>query len=529
MADSRSSGRARRAPRHQRGLVEEEHEAGVGERRRPSVLDRDRPRARDLGGAAERTRARDAGRVQRDAERERSRDLRLDALRRRFCGRPRRRGTSSSPRVTAAAKSQTRARRRSRAERSTTPPRRDRRPREARPATAPASLREGRAPGAAVPPGGRGGSATPARPRRPGRRAAGCRCRSRLRERAPALGGSATWVGTLRSPTPHAPSGRTRRVNGVDLPRPLFLWLLRAAWLTLPVTAGPAAGAAIESWATRHASRPRSCCGSRGRSGLLAILAPRPQTLDRVAGHRAGVRRRRGARDDRRIRVDGRVRRRGARDRRVQRARVRTRHRVGGRRTRSRTATSSASRSAFRLRSSSDHSPSRVCSSPAGVVAPVLLLADGGSSLGVVALVVGGGLAVVLSRSLESPARVDGRCSSRRASSSSIRSPWPTRRCSSASTSVTSPPRHRGRPAGRPRPAARRDRGLGLGGVRRGGRTSSAASRGRRGGATVATAEIRIALPRRDEMLRGWPRGRAPPGADPRQVAIPPPTSASPS
>ena len=36
--------------------------------------------------------------------------------------------------------------------------------------------------------------------------------------------------------------------NGVPLPRPLFLWLLRVAWITLPVTAGPAASASLAPW-----------------------------------------------------------------------------------------------------------------------------------------------------------------------------------------------------------------------------------------------------------------------------------------
>jgi hypothetical protein len=67
--------------------------------------------------------------------------------------------------------------------------------------------------------------------------------------------------------------------NGVILARPLSVWCLRAAWVTLPLSAGPAGSAALRSWS----EAPRNACAAlfwlAWAAGLLACLAPRPQTL----------------------------------------------------------------------------------------------------------------------------------------------------------------------------------------------------------------------------------------------------------
>jgi hypothetical protein len=77
---------------------------------------------------------------------------------------------------------------------------------------------------------------------------------------------------------PRAPSGRAQ-VNGVNLPRPLSLWLLRVAWVSLPLTAGSAAAAATESWADGPRVAAATLLWLAWAVGLLATLAPRPQTL----------------------------------------------------------------------------------------------------------------------------------------------------------------------------------------------------------------------------------------------------------
>jgi len=77
---------------------------------------------------------------------------------------------------------------------------------------------------------------------------------------------------------PRAPSGRAQ-VNGANLPRPLSLWLLRVAWVTLPLTAGTAAAAATESWADGPRVAAATLLWLAWAVGLLATLAPRPQTL----------------------------------------------------------------------------------------------------------------------------------------------------------------------------------------------------------------------------------------------------------
>ena len=67
--------------------------------------------------------------------------------------------------------------------------------------------------------------------------------------------------------------------NGVTLTRSIPLWLLRIAWITLPLTAGPAASAALRDWSDAPRVVAEVLLWLAWGAGLLAILAPRPQAL----------------------------------------------------------------------------------------------------------------------------------------------------------------------------------------------------------------------------------------------------------
>jgi hypothetical protein len=54
---------------------------------------------------------------------------------------------------------------------------------------------------------------------------------------------------------------------------------MRVAWVTLPLTAGPAASAAIGSWADAPRVAAATLLWLAWAAGLLATLAPRPETL----------------------------------------------------------------------------------------------------------------------------------------------------------------------------------------------------------------------------------------------------------
>jgi hypothetical protein len=136
-----------------------------------------------------------------------------------------------------------------------------------------------------------------------------------------------------------------------------------------------------------------------------------------------------------------------------------------------------------------------------GVVAPVLLLADGEIGFGLVALVIGGGLVSVLSRSLASLSR---RWAVLVPAGFVVVDPLTL---ADPTLFLREHIRHVAPEEPGPAPPDTLDLRLGASA----GSTSVGfdevvelvrASRGRRGGASVATAEIRIALPRRDEMLR---------------------------
>ena len=245
----------------------------------------------------------------------------------------------------------------------------------------------------------------------------------------------------------------------------------------------------------------------------------------RVARHRSRVRRRCRARSDRRLRVAGRGCRRAR-----SRPSCAPRSRLG---TTSRprppmplpTATNSGSRCRVPPALFLGPLPIARLLVAAGVVAPVLLLADGEIVLGLASLLVGAALVTVLSRSLVSLSR---RWAVLVPAGFVVVDPL------TLADPVLFLREHVQHLAPEP-PAAVPDGvldlrlGAGAGSVSA--RFDEAieltrASRGRHGGTTVTTDEIRVAVVRREEMLRLC--GRAPPArAGPRQVAIPPPTRAS--
>ncbi len=162
-----------------------------------------------------------------------------------------------------------------------------------------------------------------------------------------------------------------------------------------------------------------------------------------------------------------------------------------------------------------------------GVVAPVLLLADGDIVVGLVALVVGAALVFVLSRSLLSLAR---RWAVLVPAGFVVVDPL------TLADPVLFLREHVRHVAPEPAAAAppevldlRLGASMGSVAVRFDEEVDLVrAARGRHGGATVTTQEIRVAVVRRDEMLRLAAAAPAP-RAHAGQVAIPPPTSASPS
>jgi hypothetical protein len=191
--------------------------------------------------------------------------------------------------------------------------------------------------------------------------------------------------------------------NGVPLPRPLVLWVLRVAWITLPITAGPAASASLASWSEAPRVAGAVLLWLAWAMGLLATLAPRPIMLTAlrviapafvIASVLAGI--------------DGEASTLaivGAVVVTLVCALLASGHDI---------ASAAANAIAY---GDEQRYPLRVPPAlflgplpaarlvvMAGVVAPVLLLADGQIVVGVVALLVGAGLVFVLSRSLDRPA-----------------------------------------------------------------------------------------------------------------------------
>ena len=68
-------------------------------------------------------------------------------------------------------------------------------------------------------------------------------------------------------------------MNGTTLARQLPLWSLRVAWITLPLTAGPAASAALGGWSEATRVVAEILLWAAWAIGLLATLAPRPALL----------------------------------------------------------------------------------------------------------------------------------------------------------------------------------------------------------------------------------------------------------
>ena len=62
----------------------------------------------------------------------------------------------------------------------------------------------------------------------------------------------------------------------MTLTRPIPLWLLRIAWITLPLTAGPAASAALRDWSNGPQLVAEVLLWLAWAAGLLATIAPRP-------------------------------------------------------------------------------------------------------------------------------------------------------------------------------------------------------------------------------------------------------------
>jgi hypothetical protein len=82
-------------------------------------------------------------------------------------------------------------------------------------------------------------------------------------------------------PTTRVRSGLSHATtrNGVTLTRPIPLWLLRIAWVTLPLTAGPAASAALRDWSDGPQVVAEVLLWIAWAAGLLATIAPRPIAL----------------------------------------------------------------------------------------------------------------------------------------------------------------------------------------------------------------------------------------------------------
>jgi hypothetical protein len=56
----------------------------------------------------------------------------------------------------------------------------------------------------------------------------------------------------------------------------MMLWLVRAAWASLPITAGPAAAGALDDWSTPPRGAAEALLWAAWAITLIAMLAPRP-------------------------------------------------------------------------------------------------------------------------------------------------------------------------------------------------------------------------------------------------------------
>ena len=67
--------------------------------------------------------------------------------------------------------------------------------------------------------------------------------------------------------------------NSISIIRTVPIWLLRVAWATLPLTAGPAVGAALRDWSDAPQVAAEVLLWLTWGVGLLATIAPQPLAL----------------------------------------------------------------------------------------------------------------------------------------------------------------------------------------------------------------------------------------------------------
>jgi hypothetical protein len=284
--------------------------------------------------------------------------------------------------------------------------------------------------------------------------------------------------------------------------------VLRVAWITLPVTAGPAAASSLATWSEGPRIAGAALLWLAWAVGLLATLAPRPITLTalRVVAPAFVI----GAVL---VAVDGEastVATIGAIVATLVCAALSSGHDV---------ASAAANALAY---GDEQRYPLRVPPAlflgplpgarllvMAGIVAPVLLLADGEILLGIAALVVGAGVVYVLGRSLDSLSR---RWAVLVPAGFVVVDPL------SLSDPVLFLREHVRQLSPEPpttAPAGVLDLRLGAGAGSVSARFDdeidlTRAALGRRGGATVTTEAITFAVTRRDEMLRKAAERRLP-------------------
>jgi hypothetical protein len=284
--------------------------------------------------------------------------------------------------------------------------------------------------------------------------------------------------------------------------------LLRVAWVTLPVTAGPAAASSLATWSDGPRVAGAALLWIAWAGGLLATLAPRPVTLTalRVVAPAFLI----GAVL---VALDGEastIATVGAVVATIVCAVLASGHDI---------ASAAANAMAY---GDEQRYPLRVPPAlflgplpgarllvMAGIVAPVLLLADGDIVLGVAALLVGAGVVYLLARSLDSLSR---RWAVLVPAGFVVVDPLTL---ADPTLFLREHVRHVAPEAPAAPPEGALDLRLGAGAGSVSVRFDEAveltrAARGRHGGTTVTTAEIVVAVARRDEMLRKAAERRLP-------------------
>ncbi len=162
---------------------------------------------------------------------------------------------------------------------------------------------------------------------------------------------------------PKRPGSGTTTRNGVTLTRPIPLWLLRIAWVALPLTAGPAASAALRDWSDAPRVVAEILLWLAWATRVTRDHRTATDRAHRIANDRACLLRARGRRRVQWRTVDGRNGGGVGHDDRSPPCSLRGTTSRSPRRTRPRTATSCACRCACRRRCSSLRSRWRVHSS----------------------------------------------------------------------------------------------------------------------------------------------------------------------